>query len=193
MQPSLSRGHAALRGLVATGLGLTFAVWPGITIGTVIALFAIYALFDAGISLYRAFEHGLSGGDRALLGLRAAIELIAAGVAIFYPGATAAVMTVVIGIYAITLGGTELAVVGRLSKFNGKGWAWEIAGGVLAIMTGVTLVVWPGIGAVTLAIVFGLYLAISGVMLLVASAMTPRGQAVVATCRPSSTCASRPT
>ena len=43
-------------------------------------------------------------------------------------------------------------------------------------MTGVTLVVWPGIGAVTLAIVFGIYLAVYGVLLLVAAAMTPRGQ-----------------
>ncbi|MDA0159510.1 DUF308 domain-containing protein [Solirubrobacter ginsenosidimutans] len=176
----LSRGHAALRGILAVGLGTTFAVWPGITIGTIIALFAIYTVVDAGVCLVRAFQHGVCGSDRALLGLRALIEVIAAGVAVFYPGATAAVMTVVIGIYAITLGGTELAVVGRLSKFNGNGWGWEIAGGVLSIMTGVALVVWPGIGAVTLAIVFGLYLAISGFMLLLAAAKTPSGRTVVA-------------
>src|SRR6201991_1244513 len=135
---SLSPGHAAPRGLLAPRLGVAVAVWPGITIGTVTTLFAIYVLFDAGLNLVKAFSHGVSGGDRVLFGLRAVIEVIAAGVAVFYPGATAAVMTVVIGIYAITLGGLDLAIVGRISKFSGKGHGWEIAAGVLAIMTGVT-------------------------------------------------------
>jgi uncharacterized membrane protein HdeD (DUF308 family) len=174
MQSSLSRGRAALRGVVATGLGVTFAVWPGITLGTVIALFAIYTVFDAGLSIYQAFK---VDDGRALLWLRALIELVAAGVAVFYPGATVAIMTVIVGIYAITLGGGELAIIRRLGI---DGRAWEAAGSVLAIMTGVTLIVWPGIGAVTLAIVFGLYLAIYGVMLMVAAAVTPRGQAVPA-------------
>ncbi|WP_084285742.1 HdeD family acid-resistance protein [Solirubrobacter soli] len=171
---ALSRGHAAVRGLAATALGLTFAVWPGITIGTVIALFAIYTVFDAGVSIYQSFK---VDEGRGLLWLRAAIELVAAGVAVFYPGATAAIMTVVIGIYAITLGGGELAIIRRLGI---DGLGWEAAGAVLAIMTGVTLIVWPGIGAVTLAVVFGLYLAIYGVLLMVAAAMTPRGEAVTA-------------
>jgi uncharacterized membrane protein HdeD (DUF308 family) len=174
---SLSRGHAALRGVVATALGTTFAVWPGITLGTIVALFAIYSVFDAGVCVVRAFQHD---GDRSLLALRALIEVIAAGVAVFYPGATVAVMTVVIGIYAITVGGLELAVVGRLSKLGAKGFGWELAGGLLTIMTGVALVVWPGIGAVTLAIVFGIYLAIYGLLLLTEAALTPRGEAVVA-------------
>jgi uncharacterized membrane protein HdeD (DUF308 family) len=171
---ALSRGHAAVRGAAATALGLTFAVWPGITIGTVIALFAIYTVFDAGLSIYEAFK---VDDGRALLWLRAVIELAAAGVAVFYPGATVAIMTVVIGIYAITLGGGELAIIRRVGI---DGLGWEAAGAVLAIMAGVTLIVWPGIGAVTLAIVFGLYLAVYGALLLVAAAMTPRGQAVTA-------------
>jgi len=176
----LSRGDAAVRGLIAAALGTVLMVWPGITVGTVVVLFAAYALVDAGVNIVRAFRHGVSGGDRALLLIRAVIEVVAAGVAIAYPGVTASIMTVIVGIYAITIGGLELAVVGRLSQAGAKGMGWEIAGGLLSIIAGVALVVWPGIGAVTLAIVFGLYLAISGLMLLIAAAKTPSGQAVVA-------------
>jgi len=176
----LSRGDAAVRGLIAAALGTVLMVWPGITIGTVVVLFAIYALVDAGVNAVRAFRHGVSGGDRALLLIRAVIEVVAAGVAIAYPGVTASIMTVIVGIYAITIGGLELAVVGRLSQAGAKGMGWEIAGGLLSVMTGIALVVWPGIGAVTLAIVFGAYLAVLGVVLLLSAAVTPRGMPVEA-------------
>jgi len=176
----LSRGDAAVRGLIAAALGTVLMVWPGITIGTVVVLFAIYALVDAGVNTVRACRHGVSGGDRALLLIRAVIEVVAAGVAIAYPGVTASIMTVIVGIYAITIGGLELAVVGRLSQAGAKGMGWEIAGGLLSVMTGIALVVWPGIGAVTLAIVFGAYLAVLGVVLLLSAAVTPRGMPVEA-------------
>jgi uncharacterized membrane protein HdeD (DUF308 family) len=171
---SPSRGHLALRGLVAGGLGLVLMAWPGITIGTVIALFAIALTFDAVASGVAAFRRGVQGRDRVLLGLRAVIELVAAGVAIAYPGATASIMAVIAGIYAITAGGLELAVAGRRSQLGFKRIGWDVVPGVLAIMTGIALVVWPGIGAVTLAIVFGAYLAVSGGVLLVAAAVGPR-------------------
>ena len=56
-------------------------------------------------------------------------------------------MTVVIGIYLITVSGVELAAVGRLRQAGLSGLGWELTGGVLGVMTGVALVVWPGIGA----------------------------------------------
>jgi uncharacterized membrane protein HdeD (DUF308 family) len=171
---SESRGQLALRGLLAATLGIVLMAWPGITIGTVVALFAVYAIVDAVTVGARAFTNGLSGGDRALLGLRAVIELIAAGVAIGYPDVTASIMTVIIGLYTITAGGLELAVAGRLKQIGVAGAGWDIFSGVLAVMTGIALVVWPSIGAVTLAIVFGAYLTVWGSIALVRAAVGPR-------------------
>jgi uncharacterized membrane protein HdeD (DUF308 family) len=171
---SESRGQMAVRGLLATVLGIVLMAWPGITIGTVVALFAIYLIIDAVTLGARAFSDGLSGGDRALLGLRAAIELIAAGVVLGYPDVTAAVMTVIVGLYTISVGGLELAVAGRLKRIGVDGAGWDIFSGVLAVMTGVALVVWPSIGAVTLAIVFGAYLTTWGAIALVSAAVRPR-------------------
>ena len=174
-----TRGQATVRGLLAAALGTTLMVWPGITIGTVVALFAIFVFADAVLSTVQVFRSGESPGERTLLAIRALIE-VGAGIAVIaYPGITAAIMTVIVGIYAITAGGLELAVVGRLAQAGVKRNGWAIAGGVLAVMTGVALVVWPGIGAVTLAIVFGAYLAVAGVVLLIQAAVTPRGATVV--------------
>ena len=176
----LSRSQAALRGLLAVVLGGVLMAWPGITLGTVIALFAIFVFADAVVSAIGAFRDGQSAGDRVLLGIRAAIEVAAGIAAIAYPAATAAVMTVVIGIYAITVGGLELAASGRLAKAGVPGTGWLIVSGLLAVVTGIALVVWPGIGAVTLALVFGAYLAIAGFVLLISAAVTPRGETVTA-------------
>jgi uncharacterized membrane protein HdeD (DUF308 family) len=176
----ISRGNAALRGLLAAALGTTLAVWPGITIGTVVALFAIAVFADGALSAYRAFGDGRRAEDRWQLGLRALIDLIAGVVAIAYPGPTASIMTVIIGIFTIAFGANELFGSRVLRNLGASGTGWLVASGVLAVMTGVALVVWPGIGAVTLAVVFGLYLAASGVVLLISAAVTPKGEPVVA-------------
>ena len=178
LSPSDSRGHAAVRGLIAAAVGAVLIAWPGITIGTVVVLFAIYAVADAVAVATRAIKGHMSTGDRVLLGLRSLIEVIAAGVALAYPDVTASIMTVVIGIYAITVGGLELAGVGLLAKAGVSGYGRKLAGGLLTVMTGVALVVWPGIGAVTLALVFGAYLTVAGAVLLVSAAVAPRHRAV---------------
>ena len=49
--------------------------------------------------------------------------------------------------------------------------------GLIAAAVG-ALVVWPGIGAVMLALVFGAYLAVAGVALLVSAAAAPHGRTV---------------
>jgi uncharacterized membrane protein HdeD (DUF308 family) len=177
---SISRGHAVARGLLAAVLGGVFMAWPSITIGTVVVLFAIYALVDAIVVAGRAFAHDVETGDRVLLGLRAAIEVAAAGVALIWPDVTAAVMTVVIGLSAVTSGGLELATAGRIAKLGAGGTGWLVAGGLVSLIAGLLLMFWPGIGAVTLAIVFGAYLLVSGVTLVVSALVAPDGETVPA-------------
>jgi uncharacterized membrane protein HdeD (DUF308 family) len=179
--PTMSRGEATVRGLLAVVLGAVLVAWPAITIGTVTALFAIFAFADAVLSGIELFRSGKSTGDRVQLGLRAVIELIAGGVALAYPGVTVSIMTVILGVFAVAFGVNELVASRRLSRLGLNGTGWTVVSGVLSVMTGVALVVWPGLGAVTLAVIFGLYLAILGLTLLVSAAITPRGQRVVTT------------
>ena len=60
----ISRGNAAVRGLLAAALGVTLVVWPGITIGTVVALFAVSVFADAVVAGARAFGDGRRTEDR---------------------------------------------------------------------------------------------------------------------------------
>jgi uncharacterized membrane protein HdeD (DUF308 family) len=179
----LSRGQWAVRGLLAVALGCVLLVWPSITIGTVVVLFAIYAFADAIASVTRVFRSEASGGDRALSLVRAAIEITAGVVAIAYPGPTAAVMTVVLGLFAIATGVNELAGAHKLRRLGAPGTGWLVATGALSVIVGITLVVWPGIGAVTLALLFGAYLVVYGITLDIAAALPRRTERVEAAVR----------
>jgi uncharacterized membrane protein HdeD (DUF308 family) len=176
--PPLSRGHAAVRGLIALALGVVFLVWPNISIGTAVVLFAIYCFADALAALARVFSSGQGAGDRILMILRAIVDIGAGVVAIAYPGPTAEVLTVIIGVYVIVAGIVELGGSGTLSRLGAGGTGWLVVGGLLSIVAGVLLVLWPNIGAVTLAIVFGAYLAVYGMFLLISAVMAPKDATV---------------
>jgi uncharacterized membrane protein HdeD (DUF308 family) len=75
----------------------------------------------------------------------------------------------------IVAGVVEISGSRTLSRLGTGGAGWLVAGGLLSIVAGVLLVVWPDIGAVTLAIVFGAYLAVYGGMLLASAALAPKG------------------
>jgi uncharacterized membrane protein HdeD (DUF308 family) len=165
--PSLSRGQAALRGALATILGIVFVIWPNITIGTAVILFAVYCLADAIMQFTNVFGGHEGGGQRFLRVLLATADVAAAGVAIVWPGVTAQVLVVVIGVWAIFGGIAELA-----AAFSFGSGALGLMGG-LSVAAGVVLVVWPGIGAVSLALVVGIYLGAYGITLLAAAASAP--------------------
>jgi uncharacterized membrane protein HdeD (DUF308 family) len=176
--PPLSRGHAGARGLIALVLGVVFLVWPNITIATAVVLFAIYCFTDAFVALARLFSAGQSAGERILMILRTVVDVGAAIVAIAYPGPTAEILTIIIGVYVIVAGVLELGGSGTLSRLGAGGTGWLVVGGLLSIVAGVLLIVWPNIGAVSLAIVFGAYLAVYGGALLISAALAPKGASV---------------
>jgi uncharacterized membrane protein HdeD (DUF308 family) len=169
---SLSRGQAALRGGVALILGVVFVIWPNITIGTAVVLFAIYCIVDAGVQLANVFGDGESGVQRVLRLLLGVLDIAAAAVAVIYPGPTAGVLVIVIGVWAIVGGFAEL--FGALSLSSG----WLGLTGVLSIAAGTLLVAWPGIGALSLAIIVGAYLAAYGIVLLASAATASSGERV---------------
>jgi uncharacterized membrane protein HdeD (DUF308 family) len=175
--PPLSRRHAAIRGAIATVLGIVAVAWPDITIGVAVALFAIYCFSDAITQLSATFGAGRSAGGRAATVLLVIVDVAAAVVAIAYPGITAAVLVVVIGLWALVCGVLELAAAWRLRDAD-TGAGWLTFGGVLSVVAGVLFVVAPDIGALTIALVFGFYLLAYGVSLLVAAAITPRNETV---------------
>jgi uncharacterized membrane protein HdeD (DUF308 family) len=159
-----SRGHLAFLGILAAALGVAAIVWPNVTVGVAVALFAIYAFVNAIGQIVAMFTVERSVGRDVLRLVMALIDVAAGIVAVVYPGITAEVLAIVVGIWAIFGGSVELA-----GAWTGRS-GWLAVGGLLTVAVGVVLIVWPSIGAVSLALVFGIYLLAYGIALLVSAA-----------------------
>ena len=168
LKKTSSPGHLTFLGLLATALGVAAIVWPGVTVGVLVALFAIYCFVNAIGQLIAMFTIERSVGRDVLRLLLAVIDVAAGVVAMVYPGMTAEVLTMVVGFWAIFGGSVELA-----GAFRDRSGSLGVAG-VLTIVAGVVLIASPGIGAVTLALVLGIYLLAYGITLLVSAAQAKR-------------------
>jgi len=150
-----------LLGVLAIIVGIIALAWPGVTVLALVILFAVYAFIDAGLQTMRAFSSRTAGPvfGHLLLGL---VDLAAGVIALVWPGPTALVLVLVIGIWAVAGGLVELfAAFGRGETAGTR--ALFILGGLVSIAFGVVLFARPGVGAVTLALLFGLFSIIYGV------------------------------
>jgi len=155
-----------LLGVLAIVVGIIAIAWPGVTVLALVILFAIYAFMDAGLQAVRAFSSGSAGPvfGHLQLGL---IDLAAGVIAIVWPGPTAFVLVLVVGIWAF-VGGIAEIVVGFGSGETAGTRAMFLLAGLVSIAFGVVIFARPGIGAVTLALLFGLFSLIYGVSQIVA-------------------------
>jgi uncharacterized membrane protein HdeD (DUF308 family) len=150
-----------LRGVLAVIAGIIALAWPKVTVLALVYLFAIYAFLAAGAEGVRAFSSGKAGPVIGHL-LLALIDVVAGVIALVWPGPTALVLVLVVAIWAVMTGFAEI--------FAGFG-AGETAGtralfllsGLVSIAFGVVLFSRPSIGALTLALLFGLFSLIFGV------------------------------
>ena len=154
-----------LRGVLAVMVGIIAIAWPGITILALVILFAVYAFMDAVLEATRAFSSASAGPVLGHL-LLALVDVAAGIVALVWPGPTALVLVVVVAIWAFVGGFFELFAAFQSGETAGTR-AMFILAGLVSIAFGVVLAARPGIGAVTLALLFGLYSLIYGVSLIV--------------------------
>jgi uncharacterized membrane protein HdeD (DUF308 family) len=164
LKKTSSPGHLAFLGLLATALGVAAIVWPGVTIGVVVGLFAVYCFVNAIGQLVTMFTVERSVSRDILRLLLAVVDVAAGVVALVYPGMTAEVLTIVVGFWAIFGGSVELA-----GAFTGRS-GWLGLAGLLTVVAGIVLIASPGIGAVSLALILGIYLLAYGITLLVSAA-----------------------
>jgi uncharacterized membrane protein HdeD (DUF308 family) len=144
-----------LRGTLAIVVGIIAIAWPGVTILALVILFAVYAFIDAGLQAMRAFSSATAGPvfGHLLLGL---LDLAAGVIALAWPGPTALVLVLIVAIWAFAGGFAEIFAAFGSGETAGTR-ALFIAGGLVSIAFGVVLFSRPGVGAVTLALLYGLF------------------------------------
>ena len=185
MLPTMARSWwlLLLRGIAAIAFGVLAFMWPGLTLVTLVLLYGAFALVDGVLSLWAAFVGGAKGVPTWWL-ILAGIAGIAAGILTFlWPGITAILLVLFIGVWAIVHGVFEIIGAIQLRKEIQNEWTLILCG-ILSVIFGALVVIAPGAGALGLVWAIAAYSIIFGCLLVALSfrLRTHRGrEAVTAT------------
>ena len=154
-----------LAGIVSLAVGVVALVWPGKTVIVVAIVFAIWLIVSGIFSIVRGFAHGLTGGMRALFIITGILSLVLGIFAIRGEFQELYILSLFIGIGFLFRGFASLF----LGFENKDGRGWNIFFGIVMIIGGVVVLVWPGISLITLTWVVGIWLIIIGIYEIVAA------------------------
>ena len=152
-------------GILSLLVGIAAIVWPGKTVVVVAVVFAIWLIVSGIFSLVRGFAPGLSGGMRALFIITGILSLILGVFAIRGEFQELYILSLFIGIGFLFRGFATL-----FQGFESKeGRGWNIFFGIVMLIGGFIVLVWPGISLVTLTWVVGIWLVVIGIYEIIAS------------------------
>lgn len=152
-----------LRGLAAIAFGILTLIWPGITLLTLLIFFGAYALIDGIFALGAGIFGRQSVMPRWWL-IIVGIAGIVAGIGTFvWPGLTAILLLFFIAGWAIVTGIFQIVGAIILHKEIENEW-WLVLEGVLSLLFGIAIMVWPGAGALALVWLIGWYAILFGVL-----------------------------
>ena len=140
-----------IRGVIAVLFGLMAFLWPGLTLVTLILLYAAYALVDGLMAVWA----GVSSRAWGLL-LFGILGVLVGIYAFMFPGITAMALLYLIAAWAFIRGLFEIATAIQMRKQISNEWALIISG-IISIIFAVVLIGKPGAGALALVFVIGAF------------------------------------
>jgi len=153
-----------LRGVAGILFGLIALFMPGVTMLSLVLVFAAYAFVDGVFGIVSAVRSAGQGERWGVLVLEGLVNIATAAIAVLWPGITVVAFVFLIAFWAILTGILEL-MAGFRMNIDGRGWL--IFGGVASVIYGALLVIAPLIGAVVLTWWLGAYALVFGASLVV--------------------------
>jgi uncharacterized membrane protein HdeD (DUF308 family) len=155
-----------IRGVLGVLFGLLAFTHPGVTLAVLVAFFGAYALFDgiaAIIVAFRAPKEHVKVWPFVLEGI---IGILAGILAFVYPLLTAVALETLVAAWALVTGIFELVAAFRLRHAIANEWLLGLTG-VLSIIAGIVLFMYPVAGIASLVLIIGAYAFIFGILLIV--------------------------
>lgn len=152
-----------LQGVASIIFGILAIVWPGSALAVLIILLGWFVLINGILAIVSALGSatgGRSWGWRFAAGI---LGVLAGLIILRWPGETAFTLLLFVGYWAILVGLMELvgAIVERAEIPHAGLLALE---GIVAILWGIAMVVWPAVGLLTLALLVGIYAIVHGIL-----------------------------
>jgi uncharacterized membrane protein HdeD (DUF308 family) len=156
----------AVRGVLAIVFGILTLIWPDTTKLALVLLFGIFAFVDgfsaiaAGIALAPYFKRWW-----ALL-LEGLTGIIIAVLTFSWPNVTGLVLLYFIAAWAVITGIFEIVAAIEFRNVVSREWAM-IFSGILSVLLGALLFVFPSAGAMSIVWLIGIYAVAFGIMELI--------------------------
>ncbi len=151
----------ALRGLLAVSFGLAALIWPNLTLVWLVFLFGAYLLADGLLAVIAGLTRHNGSRPWWLLLIEGFMGIAAGGLTFLSPGLTAIALLYLIAAWAIVTGMMEIVSAIRL-RADIKNEGLLALSGVLSVVLGVVLVIWPGASALGLVWLIGAYAMVFG-------------------------------
>lgn len=149
-----------LVGLVSLIAGIVALVYPDVTLVILSWIVGISLIIWGVLDLARAVVFEDDGGRKAITGLLGLLAVVAGIVAVFRPGATTLALVLILGFWFIWTGAGELALA---FTFAWHRW-WHLALGLASVVFGIVILLGPGVGVKTLALLIGLGFIVRGLL-----------------------------
>ena len=155
----------ALRGVAAVIFGVLTFILPGITLAVLILLFGSYAVVDGVFNIIAAMRGRVGDQPRWLLAGEGVVSILAGLITFVFPGLTALVLVYVIGAWAVVTGVLKIIAAIRMRNAIRNEW-WLAASGVLSVVFGALVMLFPGTGALAMVLWIGAYAIVFGALLI---------------------------
>ena len=153
------------RGIFALLFGILAFAWPGLTLASLIYLFAFYAIADGLSNIAGSWQQRKTDGNWGLLMFMGLVSLVAGIITLINPGLTAVYLLILIGVRAIFDGVLSIVAAIRLRKeIENEGWL--ALGGLVSIIFGLWVIIRPGAGALALVWTIATVALILGIILI---------------------------
>ena len=155
---------AALRGVCALLIGSIAIFAPAVTLVALVMIFAAYSLVDGVFAIVLAIRGARQHERWGWLALNGIVSIVAAGVALFYPAATAIAFGILFGVWALISGATSIIAALQLSNDHGR-W-WLLLSGLIALFFGFMALCDVDLGMLALSYLVGFQALFAGFTLL---------------------------
>jgi uncharacterized membrane protein HdeD (DUF308 family) len=152
-----------IRGIVAVLFGILVMLWPGPTVIALVFLFGIYAIIDGVTGIGQYIRNKESRSAWQIVG--GIVSVLAGIVALVWPGITALVLAIVIGVWAVILGVTQIALAFEVKKTVRRWWLWLLTG-IVTTLFGLLIVIFPGAGILSVLGLLSAFAIVAGVLLI---------------------------
>jgi uncharacterized membrane protein HdeD (DUF308 family) len=140
----------ATRGVFGLLIGLFAFLLPGLTLYSLVILFAIYLILDGILAIVAAVRAARQQERWGFLTFEGIAGILAGIIAMALPGLTVLVFVGLLAAWAFITGTLELRAAYNLEKDHGR-W-WLAIGGIVSIIFGIVLIAAPVFGALEVSV-----------------------------------------